>query len=379
MNIVTFIKLATVIFIFCALILNLLKNKALLSFNKFRMSVGKEFTQLDNNVVKTMCCVAGKSGGHIIPCLTIAQDQNTKILFFSANTQLDKTILSTNKNIARHVMLPLSSNTGFLKRIWHVIYSFVLSFFYLCKDRPSKIITTGGIVAIPPCIAGFILRIPITLYSLDAVPGKAIQFLTPLATSVVTPFASSQKYFPTHKCNIEPYPIKYKNSHVTTERELALQKLGLSTEKKTILILGGSQGSLFLNECIKKWTIDESFLLDDIQIIHQTGSGDATDWNSMYKEKNVTAHVFSYYPDLALMYTAANLIICRAGAGTLFEIKFFNKPCIIIPLKTKTTTHQVDNAQAMVTEYPGLFCTIAQEDIEKNNSLLFSTIKQYLK
>ena len=333
---------------------------------------------------KIICCVAGKSGGHIIPCLTIAnnnraQNERINILFFSANTPLDKTIVSQDPTVWQHVMLPLSTRAGSLvKTIWHAFCSFILSFFYLCKHRPTKIITTGGIVAIPTCIAGFMLRIPITLYSLDAVPGKAIQFLTPLTTSVVTCFASSQKYFPTQKCSVASYPIKYQGT-TTINKKYAQQNLELSSEKKTLLILGGSQGSLFLNQCIKQWINDSSFDPETTQIIHQTGSFDTTDWNSLYASHNITAHVFSYYPNLALMYTAADLIICRAGAGTLFEIIFFNKPCIIIPLETNTTTHQIDNAHAMTHEYPELFCTITQSEVEQNNEILFQKVTELLK
>ncbi|HEX4068761.1 MAG TPA: UDP-N-acetylglucosamine--N-acetylmuramyl-(pentapeptide) pyrophosphoryl-undecaprenol N-acetylglucosamine transferase [Candidatus Babeliales bacterium] len=321
-----------------------------------------------------MCCVAGKSGGHIIPCLTVINDtyKDHNILFFSANTPLDKTILEKNKTVTWHIMLPLSSRAGsIIKTMWHAACSFFVSFFYLWKHKPTNIITTGGIVAIPTCIAGFILRIPITLYSLDALPGKAIQFLTPLATTIITPFATSQKYFLAHKCAVKPYPIKYHTA--TIDQQTALQQLHLSPSKKTLLILGGSQGSLFLNQYMQQWANDLS-VANTLQIIHQTGSVDDTDWQQLYASKNITAHVFSYYPDLTLMYAAADLIICRAGAGTLFEIKFFNKQCIIIPLMTNTTTHQVDNAHAMVSEYPELFCMLAQKDIEKNPKLLHNLI-----
>lgn len=333
---------------------------------------------------KIICCVAGKSGGHIIPCLTIAHHNATEnitpnILFFSANTSLDKTILSNNNSISWHIMLPLSSRaTSYIKLICNSFISFILSFFYLWKHKPEQIITTGGIVAIPTCIAGFILRIPIILYSLDAVPGKAIQALIPLATSIITPFATSIHYFPAQKCSLAPYPIKYQTITDMLNQQTAQEKLGQDKSKKTILILGGSQGSLFLNQCIKQWIADSSFNKETIQIIHQTGSVDDTNWQELYASKNITAHVFSYYPDLALMYTAADLIICRAGAGTLFEIKFFNKQCIIIPLTTHTTTHQLHNAQAMVKEHPQLFYAIAQNDIEKDITLLYNVILKKL-
>jgi UDP-N-acetylglucosamine--N-acetylmuramyl-(pentapeptide) pyrophosphoryl-undecaprenol N-acetylglucosamine transferase len=334
---------------------------------------------------QTICCVAGKSGGHIIPCLTIAHNKNhihnttTNVLFFSANTPLDKTILSNNSAVSWHIMLPLSSRAGsLLKTMWHACTSFMISFFYLCKHKPAEIITTGGIVAIPTCIAGFILRIPITLYSLDAVPGKAIQALTPLATSVITPFTTSKHYFPAHKCSIAPYPIKYQSAVHNSDKHIAQEKLGLSQNKKTVLILGGSQGSLFLNQCMQQWINDTSCKPNNIQVIHQTGSIDDTNWKQLYASQNITSHVFSYYPDLALMYAAADLIICRAGAGTLFEIKFFNKQCIIIPLMTTTTTHQVDNAHAMASEYPEQFHALAQSDVEKHPNILYELILNLL-
>ena len=117
---------------------------------------------------ETICCVAGKSGGHIIPCLSIISNdtnkQKNKGLFFSSNTPLDKTILSYNKQVSWHVMLPLSTRAGsYIKTLFNACHSFIRSFFYLWKHKPTEIITTGGIVAIPTCIAGYILRIPITL------------------------------------------------------------------------------------------------------------------------------------------------------------------------------------------------------------------------
>src|SRR5690242_18761037 len=131
---------------------------------------------------KTIAFVAGKSGGHIIPCLTIAENmcardnERFNVLFFSSSTDIDKKILANNSLVSHHIMLALSTRAGsLLKTIWHAFSSFVMSFFYLCKYKPQEIITTGGIVAIPTCVAGFILRIPITLCSLDAMPGKAIQ------------------------------------------------------------------------------------------------------------------------------------------------------------------------------------------------------------
>jgi len=331
---------------------------------------------------KTICYVAAKSGGHIIPCLTLienAKNESSCILFFSGNSTLDKTIITHNAQITWHIVLPLMTRNGiFFIIIWQACVSFIKSFFYLYKHKPTTIITTGGIIALAPCIAGFILRIPITLYSLDAVPGKAIKALIPLATSIITCFSTTQRYFPAHKCLLKPYPLKY-NAHTLIDLDTANSKknLGLAVEKKTILVLGGSQGSLFLNQCMVEWVNSSFYTVHAPQIIHQTGPNNRNIVDN-YSQKGITTYTFNYKPDLASLYASANLIICRAGAGTLFEILFFNKPCLVIPLETNTTSHQIDNANAMSAEYPHLFYTLQQSIIEQDHTMLFIKINELL-
>lgn len=332
---------------------------------------------------QTICFVGGKSGGHIIPCLTLArsyQQTNTqlKTLFFSTNTPLDKRIITDNQQLVSwHIPLSLSSIArqsyfNYFTILWNCFYSFVCSFYYLCKHKPKEIITTGGVVALPVCYAGFLLRIPITIHCLDAIPGKAINALAPIASKITVSFAHAQKYL--KNSILVPYPIKYTQYDQHIRQATARAQLGLDTDKKTIVVLGGSQGSLFLNECIKKWLQDPPFSSNIYQIIHQTGSIDSTDWKSVYKKNSITSYVFSYQPDLSSVYAAADIIICRAGAGTLFEVQFFNKQCIVIPLQTQTTSHQVDNARAITEQYPDLFCLIDQESIEKQPNTLFSKL-----
>ncbi len=336
----------------------------------------------------TLCFVAGKSGGHIIPCLTLAdqhclKNPDTNILFFSTQLPLDKAIISANNNVSYHITLPLSSANvqSFFHRfviVWNAVRSLCISFFYLLKHRPCKVITTGGVVAIPVIIAAYILRIPITLYNLDAIPGKAIKFLAPFASDIKVCFKNTQQLLNEYQCTLTPFPIRYTTNITTQNKHDVLCSIGLDTTKKTVLVLGGSQGSLFLNNCIKKWASSSYFSTHSTQIIHQTGSVDATDWKQLYDQYDVSAHTFTYHPQLATLYNVADIIICRAGAGTLFEVKFFNKQCLIIPLKTHTTSHQVDNARVMSQEYPELFSWLDQDYIEKNESLFFVKINELL-
>lgn len=324
---------------------------------------------------KKLAVVAGRSGGHIIPALTIAQQHNAHALFFSTDTALDQTILKdhalhyvplTLPNIPRNPLKLIVFGFQFMRAFFKSIYE-------LYRFKPQELISTGGYIALPVCIAAYCLRIPITLYELNAIPGKATSWLAPLATTIHICFENSAHYLPKKKCVLSAYPLRFA-AHAHNEQHTIAPSLGFSPEKKTILILGGSQGSLFINERFKLALESNSSLRSSIQVIHQTGGQDQTDWTSLYTQHKIPAIVFDFQNDITPYYRAADLIICRSGAGTLFEAMFFRKPCITIPLETQTTDHQIDNARAMAKQYPHLVTIMYQKDVSLSISTLIQTI-----
>jgi UDP-N-acetylglucosamine--N-acetylmuramyl-(pentapeptide) pyrophosphoryl-undecaprenol N-acetylglucosamine transferase len=335
-----------------------------------------------------ICFVAGKSGGHILPCITLAQQVMHKhphyeVMFFSTASDLDKQLINGNAIIKHYI--PLNLETHYLKKIitwplfaWQLMYSFIKSVWYLRKLNPEAVISTGGYIAIPVCLAARLLRIPIELYELNAVPGKAVKFLAPLAYKVWICFEKSTAYLPAKKCALTHYPIKFNDSSNLLTKQETITALNFSPERKTILILGGSQGSLFINAAIKHMLERWPDARNTIQIIHQTGALDRTDWASYYEQLTIPHMVFSYSDALGNYYVAADLVICRAGAGTLAEVSFFNKKCITIPLETASTNHQIDNAAAAAQMRPDLFTILNQNDITHNNKLLFQSVSACL-
>jgi UDP-N-acetylglucosamine--N-acetylmuramyl-(pentapeptide) pyrophosphoryl-undecaprenol N-acetylglucosamine transferase len=329
---------------------------------------------------QTICYVAGKSGGHIIPCLTFAREHKEKypeddILFFTTETILDIEIVANSTDIKWHIPLPLKN--VFLKK-WYTIFAIgfniistiAKSFFYLIKYRPAKVVCTGGFLAIPVTVCARILAIPVQLYELNVEPGKATRFLSSWSIDLLTCFEQTQAYLPQKKCTKTSYPIRFFGESAQMSQKEALQKLLFSLERKTICILGGSQGSLEINRLIKQWVIAHPHLHEQIQIIHQTGRQDTFNWKAFYTQHNIIHHVFSFSHEMAIYYAAADLIICRSGAGTLFEILFFGKQCITIPLQTPDNNHQLANALAMQEEYGELFTTITKEQLTHNKHIL---------
>jgi UDP-N-acetylglucosamine--N-acetylmuramyl-(pentapeptide) pyrophosphoryl-undecaprenol N-acetylglucosamine transferase len=316
---------------------------------------------------KTIAYVAGLSGGHIIPCLTLAQQERaggSAILFFTRHAPLDLKIIAQAPEIERlyAFSFPASRHTFFAKVrfIYSFIYAFVSSFFILLRSRASKVVSSGGYIALPVCFAAWLLRIEIELYELNGVPGKATTLLAHLAKRVFVCFRQTISAF--KHAELVAYPVRFQETD-TIDRETALKKLGLSLDKKTVLILGGSQGSKTLNSSICQWLREYSFLHNQLQIIHQAGTHDVAFLQQEYANGGFQALVADYFSQLALLYSAADVVIARAGAGTLFETLFFKKPAIIIPLEGVADDHQVANASLMAQEHPQLFCVIRQKEL----------------
>jgi UDP-N-acetylglucosamine--N-acetylmuramyl-(pentapeptide) pyrophosphoryl-undecaprenol N-acetylglucosamine transferase len=248
----------------------------------------------------------------------------------------------------------------------------------LRMHKVEEIVSTGGYISIPVCFAARMLKIPICLYELNVIPGRASYTIASWATRVYICFTQTKSYFKNIICTQAVYPIRFNQTEKAITKEQAINALAFNHIKKTIFIAGGSQGSLFINTLIKNWLTLNPHVHSLVQIIHQTGAQDTTNWKTFYAEHEIPALVFDYKDSLAIEYMAADLIICRAGAGTLFEILFFNKPCLVIPLETRSTDHQKDNAAAMAAQHPELFSVLHESQIKKNNTVLFSAINKHL-
>lgn len=334
--------------------------------------------------MNTICFVAGHSGGHIIPCVTHAQriraeQPHATILFFTTTNEFDKKIIQNYQCITTLVQLPLCKLPGkqfftYPLFVVQVIASCVKSLMMLYKSKPQRIISMGGLVSIPVCIAATLLRIPIELWELNVEPGKTIRCLASFATTINICFKETKKYFPNHTCSVVKYPVRFSEQDKKKSRENICTTLGLAHAKKTILIVGGSQGSQFLNNLIKQWLIENNSIHAHIQIIHQTGNQDLAIMQEFYKRLQIPAIVFAFYSNIQDYYCIADLIICRAGAGTLAEIIFFEKKCITIPLQTSTTAHQLQNALALQKQYPDLVTVMYQQHVKSINEFMNKNI-----
>lgn len=317
--------------------------------------------------------VAGKSGGHILPCITLAEQIHQKkpqveLYLYSTGTQLENKIVEAHPTICNIVPANLPDAPGYKlwkwpSFCWHFTKYCYHTYKNLKQHRPEKVISFGGLNSVPVCLVAKWLGIPFELHELNVQPGKAIRFLSHFTSTVYICFSATKKYFPDKTCILESYPIRFTQEIEKTDELYA--KYNLDPVKKTVLILGGSQGSQWLNEtaCHALCTMAHH----NVQIVHQTGNQDSQTFTPAYQAADIHGCTFSFSHDMQELYTLADCVICRSGAGTLFECMHFKKPCITIPLEIPGNNHQVANAHALQEMYPELVTVIEQKNCSIEN------------
>jgi UDP-N-acetylglucosamine--N-acetylmuramyl-(pentapeptide) pyrophosphoryl-undecaprenol N-acetylglucosamine transferase len=219
----------------------------------------------------------------------------------------------------------------------------------LFRFRPQVVIGTGGYVSLPPIMAARILRIPILIHEQNCVPGRANRLGSRFADSVLVNFERCRRFFP--KCAVHAVGNPIRSDFLpdrleTKSKDESRRILGLSPNKFTVLLLGGSRGAHSLNVAF----IEALPHLDtqQVQFVCMTGNEDYRKVSDACERAGVTASVFQFIDDIVTAYTAADLVISRAGASTLAEICAVGLPAILVPYPFATDRHQELNARALV-------------------------------
>jgi UDP-N-acetylglucosamine--N-acetylmuramyl-(pentapeptide) pyrophosphoryl-undecaprenol N-acetylglucosamine transferase len=300
----------------------------------------------------------GGTGGHLTPLVAIADKLKMKLgpeaelLYIGSGVKMEKQIMTEEgipakfvlsgkmrryfsfKNFIDFFKLPI----GFLQSLWILLWF-----------APDVVFSKGGYVAVPIVLAAWIYRIPVIIHESDSAPGLANQFLSKFSKRIAIAYPSAQQYFPKEKTAVVGNPIRFE---VTEGDPVILRnKLGFTTSKKTILVLGGSQGSQAINEAIIHILPE---LLQRFQIIHQTGEknfekvrNEAAAAGIKIGREGYHAIPFMNANELRDAFALCDLVISRAGATFITEIAANGKPAILIPITESANDHQRMNAYAL--------------------------------
>jgi len=200
----------------------------------------------------------------------------------------------------------------------------------LKEFQPDVLLFTGGYVAVPMAFAG--RRVPTLLYVPDIEPGLALKSLAAFADTIALTTENSKTFFPTsRKLAVTGYPIR--SDLKKLEKKAALKQFGLDPKLPILLIVGGSKGARLINQAITHHLTE---LLQKMQVIHLTGE---LDWSEIENNsKTIPADLrkryrpFPYlHEEMAVAFSAADVVVSRAGASTLGELPFYGLPAILVP------------------------------------------------
>jgi len=302
----------------------------------------------------------GGTGGHFYPIIAIVEEmrqilRERKLLepqmYFLAPDAYDKGLLFDHNIEFRKIP------SGKWRRYFSVLnyldlfklsYGIIKAIYVVFKIYPDVIFSKGGFGSIPTVFAGRILRIPIIIHESDSAPGISNKWAGKFATKIAITYPSAGSYFPKDKVAWTGNPVR-KAVRIPAP-EGGHKFLGFIPEIKTILILGGSQGSVNMNNAVIE---SIASLVENYQIIHQVGRKNfdevkrvsaltLQDVDPKLKDRH---KIYDYLNDLAMRMSAgaADLVITRAGS-TLSEISSWGLPAIIIPIPTEVSHDQQKNA-----------------------------------
>jgi len=299
----------------------------------------------------------GGSGGHVIPAITIHDHlkENYDISISSdvrglkfLDDKFYKILVIDTPKLNNLILFPLS-----ILKIFFLVFK---SLIILKKEKIRILISTGGYMSLPLCIAARILNIKIYLLEPNMVIGRANKFFLKFCKKII---CYSENIIGFSK----DYKYKLKIINPLIRKKYYDKKLKESNnEKFTLIIIGGSQGAQIFDKILHHSIIKVS-KIKPLKVIHQTNQKNISDLKNLYLENNIDNTVFSFDQNLNLLIDQADLCITRAGASSLAEISLSEKPFIAIPLPSSKDNHQLENANYYKNK--GCCWVIDQIDFDK--------------
>ena len=237
----------------------------------------------------------------------------------------------------------------------------------LKKYRPDVVFSKGGFVSVPVVLAASHYKIPVIIHESDMTPGLANKICIPAATKVCCNFPETLNYLPKEKAVLTGSPIREELLH--GDRLAGLQYARLSAERPVILVIGGSLGSVTVNQAVRSILPE---LLQSFQVVHICGKGHLDE--SLIGTAGYVQYEYVDKP-LRHLFAAADLIISRAGANSICEILALRKPNVLIPLSAAASRgDEILNANSFARQG---FSTVLEEEVLTSDTLRHAIRETY--
>lgn len=317
----------------------------------------------------------GGTGGHIYPAISVGQAilaaQPDAELLFVGSSHGPEGKLAREAGIPFQAVpsSPLTRSVSFKNAasFGKLVAGVFRARRILKAFGPDVVIGTGGYTTAAVLLAARSLRRRVVIHEQNAIPGRTNLWLARIADKVCVSFENSAAFFPSGKVVITGMPVRAEFASLPAKDETR-RRLGLSEDRFTVLVVGGSQGARRLNELILgMWPV-----IDDgkTQVLHQVGERNLEEARARLAEVRLASAGKAYrveaYLDMPLAVAAADLVICRSGASTIAEVVAAGLPSILVPYPYAYANHQKRNAEYVVSHRAGVMC---EEDVATSDIL----------
>ena len=281
----------------------------------------------------------GGSGGHVVPATILYEHLKYKFHVSMSIDDRGMKFLEKNKYNLEVFNVPKISKNIFLLpfQLFLIIYLIIKSIFFLKKRRVDILISTGGYMSLPFCLASKILSIKLFLFEPNMVLGRSNKLFVKSCEKIIC-YSDKIKNFPKKYINkIKVIPPLLRKKFYEIEKTKNINK------HIDLLVIGGSQGAKIFDSLIKTSIIKLSKRYS-LKVYQQVYLANFENLKKFYKDNNINHKLFDFDEDISKLMSKANICVTRAGASTLAELVFLNLPFVAIPLPTSKDNHQFENA-----------------------------------
>ena len=293
----------------------------------------------------------GGTGGHIYPAIAIADElksryPGSKFLFVGAQDRMEMEKVPLAGYEIRGLWISgLARKMSWKNLIFplKLIKSLMQARRIIREFKPDMVVGTGGFASGPTLRMASARGIPYVLQEQNSFAGITNKWLAKRASRIFVAYQNMERFFPAERICLTGNPVRRELSENRPPSREGVRHFGLDSGQKTLLVIGGSLGARRVNQLIRDRI--EFFKSLDLQIIWQCGKG----YYEQYREfDSETVKVLPFIRQMEYAYAAADLIISRAGAGSVSELCLIGKPVLFIPSPNVAEDHQTKNAQALV-------------------------------
>jgi UDP-N-acetylglucosamine--N-acetylmuramyl-(pentapeptide) pyrophosphoryl-undecaprenol N-acetylglucosamine transferase len=298
----------------------------------------------------------GGTGGHIFPALSIASEIRARvsgadILFVGAlgKMEMERVPAAGFPIVGLPVMgLPRKASLDLFRFLWKLYQSMRKARQVIRDFQPDVAVGVGGFASGPVLKAAVRKEVPAILQEQNSYAGVTNKLLSAKVRKICVAYSNMDRYFPAEKIILTGNPVR-QSLLVPVDRELAFKEFGLAAGKPVVLIVGGSLGARALNESVMA-NLD-LISKSNIQVIWQTGKIYYKEMTERLKDNCPEClKPVAFLSNMDLAYSVADLVISRAGAGTISELCLLGKPSVLVPSPNVAEDHQTKNAMALVEQ-----------------------------